>query len=372
MEKVVSNDTKRINRRRVFRYIYDRRTVSRQDIMLGLDLSLPTVNQNIKELFSLGYIDYSGNFQSTGGRKAQAIMVPSDIRYAISINIRANYVRASLINLYGESVCAKEYNEKFTTDDRYARLLGRIEKDMVLAANGAKENILGVGITVPGIIDRSRNIIVSAPTLNTANYDLDNLTKYMNLKCSVENDAYSFAYTQMWKDNKFDKMVFLLVDWGVGGSLMTGNDAVTCLQNRAGEFGHMIIHPGGRKCACGRQGCLEPYVSAAVLSTSLGISISDFFKCVGKNEEYQKILDEYLDNLALGINNISTIYSVPVIIGGEISRYLEKYMDTLREKIQRYNAGFMGETQVTLSRYAKEESMIGAALMYIGEFLEHI
>ncbi len=372
MERVISNDTKRINRNRVFRYIYDRRTVSRQDITIGLDLSLPTVNQNIKELFDLGYVDYSGNFQSTGGRKAQAIMVPSDIRYAISINIRAKYVRASLINLYGESVSARQYNERFTGDEKYARLLERITGDMIRDAGEQKDNILGVGITVPGIVDHNRNLLVSAPTLSIKDYDLHNLTQYIELNCSVENDARSFAYTQMWKSKTYDKMLFLLVDWGVGGSIMTGNDAITCLQNRAGEFGHMIIHPNGKKCACGRRGCLEAYVSTATLSGEAGVHISDFFKNVKKNEKYREILEQYLDDLALGINNISTMYGAPVVIGGEISKYLTEYMDLLREKIREYNAGFISEAQVSLSPYGKDESMIGAALMYIGDFLENV
>lgn len=372
MKKIVSNETKRINRKKVFRYIYDNGTVSRQDITIGLDLSLPTVNQNIKELFDLGYVDYSGNFQSTGGRKAQAILVPSDIRYAISINIRAKYVRASLINLYGESCSAREYNERFSTGEEYARLMAHIVKDMIRDAGGEKDKILGVGITLPGIVDRDKRILVSAPTLNIKNYDLNNLTKFIDIKCSVENDARSFAYTQMWKDNKYEKKLFLLVDWGVGGSIMTGEDAFTCLQSGAGEFGHMIIHPGGKKCACGRLGCMEAYVSTAVLSARLGINISTFFKNVGRNEEYRKVLDRYLDDLALGINNIFTMYGAPIIIGGEITKYLEDYMDILKEKIRNYNAGFIGEAQVSLSQYGKEESMIGAALMYIGEFLETV
>lgn len=372
MKKIVSNETKRINRKRVFRYIYDRGTVSRQDITIGLDLSLPTVNQNIKELFDLGYVDYSGNFQSTGGRKAQAILVPSDIRYAISINIRAKYVRASLINLYGESCSSREYNEKFSTDENYAKLMARIVKDMIRDAGGEKDKILGVGITVPGTVDRNKKLLVSAPTLNIKNFDLNNLTKYIDLNCSVENDARSFAYTQMWKDKRSEKALFLLVDWGVGGLIMTGNDTFTGLQNREGEFGHMIIHPKGKKCACGRIGCMEAYVSTAVLSEDLGININNFFKNVGNNDKYRKILDQYLDDLALGINNISTMYGAPVVIGGEITKYLADYMDILKEKIRNYNAGFISEVQVSLSPYRKEESMIGAALMYIGEFLETV
>jgi predicted NBD/HSP70 family sugar kinase len=239
-------------------------------------------------------------------------------------------------------------------------------------AEGGRENILGVGITVPGVLDHENNILLSAPTLGARNVLLEDLTRYVEFPCSVENDAKSFAYTQMWRDKTYDKKICLLVDRGVGGSLMTGNEVFTNSHNRAGEFGHMIIRPGGKRCACGRKGCLEAYVSTGVLSDELGIHIWDFFSSVSKKPEYKAVLKEYLKNLALGINNISTMYDAPVVIGGEIAKYLEPYMGILIENIKHYDAGFLNEIRVCLSEYGKQESLIGAALMYIEEFLETV
>lgn len=370
--KVVNKETKRHNRNRVFRYIYENRTVSRQDIADGLDLSLPTVNQNINELYDMGYLDYSGNFQSTGGRKPQAIMVPKEMRYAISINIRGKYVRASLINLYGESCGFREYNEEFATNDQYYKLLGRMVKDLTREAEGGVENVLGVGITLPGIVDRENKILVSAPTMNIRNFDLNKLTRYIELDCSFENDARSFAYTQMWKERNYEKSLSLLIDWGVGGSVMVSKEDFISKNNRAGEFGHMIIHPNGKKCSCGRRGCLEAYVSIGVLSEDLGIKLSDFFKNVEKNPQYKERLETYLDDLALGINNIATMYGAPVVIGGEITKYLDRYMGQLMERIQGYNAGFMHNVDVSLTFFEKGEDLIGAALMYIDNFVNNL
>lgn len=371
-KRTVTNDTKRNNRNKVFRFIYENRTVSRQDIADGLDLSLPTVNQNIYELFDLGYVDYSGNFQSTGGRKAQAIMVPREIRYAISVNIHAKSVRASLINLYGEASFSKEYSEEFSTEDRYYRLLGKIVRDMLQEADGGIKNILGVGITLPGIVDRENKILLSAPTLNIVNYDLNQLIQYIELDCCFENDARSFAYTQMWKEGNFRKSLSLLIDFGVGGSVMVSKDDFVSASNRAGEFGHMIIHPNGKKCSCGRKGCLEAYVSSGILSDDLGIKMSDFFKNVEKDASYREILNAYLDDLALGVNNIATMYGAPVVIGGEITKYLERYMPELMSRIDEYNAGFMHKVKVSLAISDKGESMIGAALMYIDDFVKNL
>lgn len=372
VEKLTQSDTKKLNRNRIFRLIYDERAVSRQDIADRLNLSLPTVNQNIKELFDDGLVDYSGNFQSTGGRKAQAITVSSDIRFVISINIRNNYIRASLMNIYGEICCTREYEEPFSTSEKYRRFLGIIAREMADYAGCGDDDILGVGITVPGIIDKENGLIVFAPTLKIKDYPTDLITEFIDLKCHVENDAKAFAYTQMWKNREDGKKVCLLIDHGVGGAFISGLDTSENTHNETGEFGHMIIHPNGRLCNCGRKGCLEAYVSTSVLSDRLGIHIWEFFGRVGKNNEYNDVMEEYLDNLALGLNNILTMYDAPVVIGGEISRYLEPYMDRLKSCISGYDAGFIGDIDISLSSCGKQESLVGAALVYIDEFLGRV
>lgn len=371
VEKLVQADTRRYNRNRIFNYIYNERALSRQSIAEGLNLSLPTVNQNIKELFDLGYIDYSGNFQSTGGRKPQAIMVPHDIKYAISVNIRAGYIKASLVDIYGEICCCREYNESFSTDSLYADTISVIISEMVEYAGCGNDNILGVGITVPGIVNDD-NIIVSAPTLGIRNYDAARFTNKITFNCRVENDAKSFAYAQMWRGKDYNNKICLLVDRGVGGALMSEITHDACKNKMAGEFGHMIIHPHGKQCACGRRGCLEAYTSTAVLSDELSVHLADFFEKLRTDAGYKKVFDEYIDNLALGINNICTIYDAPVIIGGEIAKYLGPYMDTLVEKVKAYDSGFVGVKDIRLSEYGKQEGLIGTALAFVQDFLETV
>ena len=71
--KITTTDVKRYNKNRIFQLIYTTGKISRQEIADVLQLSLPTVNQNLKILFEKNLLIYEGNFESTGGRKAQAI-----------------------------------------------------------------------------------------------------------------------------------------------------------------------------------------------------------------------------------------------------------------------------------------------------------
>ena len=100
-EKLTTTDVKKINKNRVFRLIHFSGKVARQEISDALRLSLPTVNQNLKYLFNEDLIEYAGNFESTGGRKAQVIMVKGSSKLAISVNITANEIVAYLVDLRG-------------------------------------------------------------------------------------------------------------------------------------------------------------------------------------------------------------------------------------------------------------------------------
>ena len=101
-QKITTSEVRKYNKNRIFKLIYNSSAISRQEIADTLGLSLPTINQNIKLLKDSGLIVMEGSFDSTGGRKAQMIMVNADARFAISVNVRANELKVALIDLNGE------------------------------------------------------------------------------------------------------------------------------------------------------------------------------------------------------------------------------------------------------------------------------
>ena len=100
-EKITTTDVKRFNKKRIFRLIHYADKISRQEIADILQLSLPTVNQNLKLLLEKNLIDFVGNFESTGGRKAQAITVNGMSKCAVSVNLSDAGIKVSLVDLKG-------------------------------------------------------------------------------------------------------------------------------------------------------------------------------------------------------------------------------------------------------------------------------
>ena len=84
----------------------------------------------------------------------------------------------------------------------------------------------------------------------------------------------------------------------------------------------MTLYPGGDLCYCGKEGCVDRYCSARVLTGEEGIRLEEFFQRLASGEAVtEKIWDEYLSDLAVVVNNLRMIYDCKVVVGGYVGRF---------------------------------------------------
>ena len=131
--RITTSEVRKYNKNRIFRLIYNSNSISRQEIADKLGLSLPTINQNIKLLKEEGLILLEGNFDSTGGRKAQMITVNAAARYAVSVNICPLEIRTSLIDLNGEIKDEISLKTEFATDSEYGVKVSELVENVIKA-----------------------------------------------------------------------------------------------------------------------------------------------------------------------------------------------------------------------------------------------
>jgi glucokinase len=133
----------------------------------------------------------------------------------------------------------------------------------------ATHPVVAVGIGAAGWIDASRSHVLFSPNLAWRNEPLrERIAERVGLPVVVENDANAAA----WAEFRFgaardavDSMALFTVGTGVGGGLVIGGELVRGSHGVAAEVGHIRAVPGGRRCGCGRQGCLEQYASGSAL-----------------------------------------------------------------------------------------------------------
>ena len=373
-QKLTNTDVKKLNKNRIFRLIYNSDKISRQEIADQLGLSLPTVNQNLKMLMEDGLIEYVGNFTSTGGRRAQAITISNNARKAISVNIKADYINVDVVGLKGQIIYSMDVKAHFSKSSAYIEKLTDAVRHAADYVGADADDILGVGITVPGILDDEKQILISAPPLKAKNYDFTRLISAIDYPVIVMNDARAEAYAGHWFNGKpEDEKIYIMLGEGVGGAYINASAIRNGVHNRGGEFGHMVIHPRGKQCLCGKKGCFEAYVSEKVLSSELDMTLDNFFELAAQgNKNNSNVLDEYMDNLALGINNIYTMMDCDIVLGGTVAPYLKQYENSIKERLVNDYSFDTDADYLRISDGGGRKSGLGAALSFVARFIDGV
>ncbi len=392
VDKITTSDVKKHNKNRVFKLIYFAEKISRQEIANVLKLSLPTVNQNLKVLAEENLINYEGSFDSTGGRKAQVITVNPQAAYSVCINLYDSGYNVSLVDLKGSVVDFKKNDVPFVESETYAGDIGRSVVNIIKSNKVPADKVLGVGITVPGVFDKNNRIILSAPTMGLKEYHIANITSHIPYPCVAMNDARAGAYAEYWYERRkkyreimsadvehssisdlMEGKMYIMLDNGVGGAYIGSEHIIRGKHNRYGEVGHMTIHPEGKQCFCGRKGCFESYVSARCLSTELGITMEQYFDRLEQGDAVlEQHFENYLEDLAIGINNLYVMTDGDVVIAGPVAVYLEKYLEDIRAKLVKKYSFDTDGSYFGLALCGYEQSQTGAALEFIGEFVNNV
>lgn len=367
-------ELRRQNRNRVFRYIYSSDTpVTKQDVAQSLNLSLPTVGQNLKELQEAGLLETQGTFDSTGGRKPRAIGIATGIKCSVGIMISLYHIHIVCIDLRAKVIAQQAIERNFEETDAYFQGIADLLEEFLDANSIDRSRLLGVGIAVPGIPDPDRDLITFSRMLTSSDISITRLTERIPYPCFVENDANAGGVAEWWNHQEHENMVYLFIQRGVGGAVLLDGVRYMGHHHHSGEFGHMCIVPGGQRCLCGRRGCLEAYCSTARISTDLGITREEFFDGLeAGNAEYQKIWSDYLDHLALGINNIHMVLDCDIVLGGVLARFMAPYLDELRFRIKNLSSFDTTGEFLKLSRYLNWSTCVGVALHFISTFIDKI
>ncbi len=368
-------ERRRQTRNNIYQYLFSSDSPhSKQEIVSDLSLSLPTVHQNLTELFEAGLIRRAGTQQSTGGRRATCLTISENARIAVGVSITDSGLRFLAANLrMQEIVYKKTRRQEIDEIDDVGRLLAD-ELEVFLDENGLnRSKLLGVGITLPAVIDAEKETILLSPTLHLKDISLNRITQYLKYPSYVSNDATSGGYAEWFVSQEQSSMAYLFLESGVGGAVLLNGAPYFGLNQRSGEFGHMCVEPNGLPCRCGKRGCLEAYCSSARISDDLGITLEEFFEGLNqKKHEYEVLWQDVLAHLAIGINNIRMTLDCDVVIGGLLTQFMEPYLPELKRLAAELNIFETNADYVKLCRYPKRASTLGVALQFIKEFVDNI
>ncbi len=352
--------------------------MTKQEVAKACGLSLPTVYQAFSALEEQGLIVCGQDRSSTGGRRAQTFGVSRGAVATIGISLTGRSARCVACDLYGERIEGLYFKQPLAAARTRETLAASIQEmtgamDAELQQRGIRD--VGVGIAVPSAVDPATGRLLNTSVLRLGDAQLraSDLTERLPHPAGVFNDANCGAFSQVFPTTRGESLAYLSLERGVGGAVIIGGKPFAGPHGTSGEFGHICIKPGGKKCACGRDGCLEAYCSSNVLSEELGITLEEFFAKAGRGEhEAVAALEDYIGYLARGVIAIHTALGVDVALGGEMAAYLEPYFPQVEKAVAALDPFPTGESCVVRAKHPFHGVPIGAAQLMAQRFIEGV
>lgn len=292
----------------------------------------------------------------------------------VGIDIGGSHIGIGLVDNNG-SIILKE--EKFIKDKK--DIEETIEKfiiETVIQMSSIHE-IESIGIAIPGTV--SDNKIIKAVNLGIENYDLaGNLEKILKTKVRLKNDAKCavLAEQKYGRLKECDNGVFLCIGTGVGGAVIYNGKLLEGKDVPGFEISHMIIHKDGKMCNCGKKGCFETYASLKRfkekisqefgLNTLSGKVVREFIRNNSGNLKLKSIIEDYIEDLSIGISNIVNIFEPDIIcIGGSFAEYEDILFKPLKSALLDSNLLFNQRHDITIeyANLKNDAGIIGASLI---------
>lgn len=366
---------KKINRSKIYQYIYRSKLTSKLQIVQDLQMGLSTVSQNLNLLENEGLIEKNGYFDSTGGRKANAIQIVSDFRISIGVGILKNMFHITAIDLYGNTVYTDTIPLTYSNTAGYYQQITDKVKDFIDKNQYPENKILGVSIATQGITSPDNTTVIYGNIMNNTGMRLKDFSRHLPYPCHLEHDSKSAAFLELWNHPELDSAVVLLLNRNLGGAIITNHQIHQGCSMHSGTIEHICVNPDGPLCYCGNRGCLETYCSANSLEQASGMTIKEFFPLLREKKSPQliQIWEDYLKHLAFAMKNLNLVIDAPIIISGYLAPYFtEDDTDYLLRQINSMTPFELKEEQILVGTHGQYTPAIGAALFYVKEFIQSV
>jgi predicted NBD/HSP70 family sugar kinase len=264
----------------VLRHLADRGPRSRATIALETGLNKTTVSSLVTELIGFGLVVERGLEQrGTVGRPGQVVDLSGGGVVALGLEINVDYLAVRALDLTG----AERDRRLDARDNRGVPEAAVLDRLAALATaslavvHGEGLRPVGATVALPGLVDATTGGLLVAPNLGWTDINVvDELHERLSgpsFPVDADNEANLAALAELWEGSArgLRDVLYVSGEIGVGAGIIVGGELFRGAQGFGGEFGHMTMEPGGRRCACGSRGCLETLAGLEALLAAAGL-----------------------------------------------------------------------------------------------------
>lgn len=308
-------------------------------------------------------------------------------KYCFGIDVGGTTVKMGMFTRDGDVVDKWEIPTRTENQgDQILPDIARAIDNKLASMSVAKEDVIGIGVGVPGPVDR-KGVIHRAVNLGWDVFNMEEaLSKLVGVPVKGGNDANVAALGEMWKGGGkgYDDLVLVTLGTGVGGGVIVGSKMLTGATGAGGEIGHIHIEDNEtEKCGCGNYGCLEQYASATgvvrLAKRKLAetdaesilrdgeISAKSVFDAVKAGDAVaMEIAEQFGEYLGKGLASVAAVSNPEVfVIGGGVSKAGEILIDYIQKYYRKYVFHASRNAKFVLATLGNDAGIYGAAKLVL-------
>lgn len=354
--------------------------LSRTEIAVQSNLSMPTVSGITAELIEAGLVYEQSTGASTGGRRPVLIAFNARAGYVVGIKLTETTAIAVMTDLNASVIAHHSASIHGRSPDEIVDTLAAVVDTLKPAADGAP--VLGVGVGLAAVVDRRREIVRFATYFGWSELPLAQmLEERLNVPVILDNDVNALAVAEQWFGAGRGVTDFLVLSLGrgVGLGMVLNGRLYRGANGGAGEFGHTVVQADGPLCACGKRGCLEALVSDPAIARQVSaahareVSIGEAYSLAVQGD--QRACAVYQDAArVLGVavaNLVNLVNPAVIIIGGEGLRAGHLIMETFQNTLNQHCfGGLRNDLVVVTEPWGDDGWARGAASLLLSELFQ--
>lgn len=370
-----------INRMALVRHLCAHPGLSRADLAGAVGLTKSTVSMLTRELIAEGWL-IEREVVATGdlGRRPTPLFIDPGRLLLLGAEVGIESLRVVATSLTGEvrACTVANYGASRTAKACIASLstaLLKLRKQL-----DAGQQILGIGVGLPGGVNEARGVLHFAPNLGWRDIPFGALladklqdTALAGVPLFIQNEAdvAALGEREFNPAPQADPLLYVSINQGLGAGVIVGDRLLTGARGFAGEVGHMVLQMGGPRCSCGRRGCAEALIATRAMlggsedGTALRSLAEVRAHLVDEDAQTLKAVTSAGRYLGMLLQNLATAYDpASIVLGGAVVELGEPFLKPALDTLNDYAAAAsLPPPSVRTSLFGANAVAVGAAAL---------
>ena len=282
-----------VNRRIVLNLIREYQPISRAELARRMSVRRGTLTTLVRELVESGMVFEKGTAAAARGRRPTMLCVRTRGRLVVAVDVRSGRSSIALSDVGGRMLARETFDTPASPDQLAELLASEVTRLLRQHAPNGAEGCQGIGIVLPGMVDRKTGRLLYAPRLGWRDVDLRaNVSARIGMKVYIESAPIACALARLWLEPEVTRSVnsfaYVSVSEGIGVGMVVNGEMLRGETHTAGEFGHVSLDSSGPECVCGRRGCWEALACNAATIERYADAISGVPRGDGKARRARK------------------------------------------------------------------------------------